>query len=104
VVTRPVEVLAPIGISLAIAVLMFSDLSILYAPFATGLLVAAVGVFWLLAIVVVALVTDRGWSCRTASDLAPLALTSLVVAMVTIGALAWLRFVAEQLFGLPNLT
>lgn len=104
VVTRPVEVLAPIGISIAIAVLMLSDLSILYAPFATGLLVAAVGVFWLLAIVVVALVTDRGWSCRTASDLAPLALTSLIAAIVTVGALSGLRFAAEQLFGLPKLT
>ena len=103
VVTRPVEVLAPIGISIAIAVLALSDFSILYAPFAVGLLVAAVGV-WLLAIVVVALVTDRGWSCRTASDLAPLALTSLIAAIVTVGALSGLRFAAEQLFGLPRLT
>jgi hypothetical protein len=85
-------------------VLMLSDLSILYAPFATGLLVAAVGVFWLVAIVVVALVTGRGWSCRTASDLAPLALTSLIAAIVTVGALSGLRFAAEQLFGLPRLT
>ena len=81
--------------------LALSDFSILYAPFAVGLLVAAVGV-WLLAIVVVALVTDRGWSCRTASDLAPLALTSLIAAIVTVGALSGLRFAAEQLFDFPG--
>jgi uncharacterized membrane protein len=104
VVTRPVELLSPIGVSGAIAVLAFSDLPLLYGPFAVGLLVAAVGVFWLLTIVVVALVSERGWSCRTSADLAPLALTSLVVAMVIIGALSWLRIVAEQLLGLPNLT
>ena len=55
--TRPVELFAPIGISVAIAVLALSDFSLLYAPFAIGLLVAAVGVFWLLAIVVVALLS-----------------------------------------------
>ena len=104
VVTQPVELLCPIGVSGAIAVLAFSDIPLLYGPFAVGLLVAAVGVFWLLALVVMALVSERGWSCRTSADLAPLALTSLVFAMVTIGALAWLRFVTEQLFGLPKLT
>jgi uncharacterized membrane protein len=104
VVTQPVELLTPIGVSGAIAVLAFMDIPLLYGPFAVGLLVAAVGVFSLLAMVVVALVSERGWSCRTSADLAPLAITSLVVAMITIGGLSWLRFVAEQLFGLPKLT
>ncbi len=104
VVTRAVELFAPIGISAAIVVLALSNVPLLYAPFAVGLLVAAVGVFWLLAIVVVALVSDRGWSCRTSGDLAPLALTSLIAAIVTVGALSWLRFAAEQLLGLPKLT
>ena len=104
VVTRPVELLIPIGVSGAIAGLALWDVPSLYAPFAVGLLIAAVSVFWLLAMVVVALVSDHGWSCRTVGDLAPLALTSLIAAMVTVGALAWLRFVAEQLFGLPKLT
>ena len=104
VVTRPVELLVPIGVSGAIAVLALSDFPLLYAPFAVGLLIAAVGVFWFLTMVVLALMADRGWSCRTPGDLAPLALTSLIAAMVTVGALSWLRFIAEQLFGLPKLT
>ena len=104
VVARPVELLVPIGVSGAIAVLALSDAPLLYAPFAVGLLIAAVGVFWLLAIVVVALVSDRGWSCRTSGDLAPLGLTSLIAAIVAVGALSWLRFAAEQLLGLPRLT
>ena len=84
--------------------LALSDVPLLYAPFAVGLLLAAVGVFWLLGIVLVALLSERGWSCRTWGDLAPLALTSLIAAIVTVGALSWLRFAAEQLFGLPRLT
>jgi uncharacterized membrane protein len=104
VVTRPVELLIPIGVSGAIAVLALSGVPQLYAPFAVGLLIAAVGVFWLLAMVVVALVSDRGWSCRTPGDLAPLALASLIVAIVTVGSLSWLRSAAEQLLGLPRLT
>jgi uncharacterized membrane protein len=104
VVTRPVELLTPIGVSGVIAVLAFMDIPLLYGPFALGLLVAAVGVFWLLTMVVVALVSERCWTCRTPADLAPLAVTSLVVALITIGGLSWLRFVAEQLFGLPKLT
>ena len=84
--------------------LALTDLPILFAPFAIGLLVAAVGVFWLLCIVVVALVSDRGWSCRTFGDLAPVALAGLIGAIVTVGALAWLRLLAEQWFELPQLT
>ena len=103
-VANPVELLAPIGISAAIALLALSDLPMLYAPFAVGLVVAAVGVFWLLVIVVLALFSDRGWSYRTWSDLAPLALKSLIVAIATVGALSGLRFATEQLFGLPRLT
>ncbi len=104
VVTRPVELLVPVGASGAMALLALSDVPLLYAPFAVGLVVAAVGVFWLLGIVLVALLSDRGWSCRTSGDLAPLALSSLIAAAVTVGGLSWLRFVAEQLFGLPKLT
>jgi uncharacterized membrane protein len=104
VVMKPFELLVPIGVSGAFALLALSDLPLFFAPFAVGLVVAAVGVFWLLAIVVLALVTDRGWSYRTWSDLAPLALTSLAVAIAVVAALAGLRFTAEQLFGLPRLT
>ena len=104
VVMEPVELLIPIGASAAIAILALTAPPVLYAPFAVGLVVAAVGVFWLLAIVVLALATDRGWSYHTWSDLAPLALTSLITAIATVGALSGLRLAAEQLFGLPKLT
>jgi uncharacterized membrane protein len=104
VVTKPVELVAPIGVSAAIASLAFLDLPLLYAPFAVGLLVAAIGVFWLLGIIVLALLSDRGWSCRTWGDLVPIAMTSFVAAIATVSALASLRFAAEQLFGLPKLT
>jgi uncharacterized membrane protein len=104
VVMRPLELVAPISLSAATGALALMDLPLLYAPFALGLLVAAIGVFWLLGLIVLALVSDRGWSCRTWGDLAPVALTSLVAAIATVGALASLRFALEQLLGLPNLT
>jgi uncharacterized membrane protein len=104
VVMKPVELLAPIGASAVIALLALSDVPMLYAPFAVGLVVAAVGVFWLLGIVVLALLSNGGWSYQTWSDLTPLALTSLIVSIVTVAALAGLRFAAEQMLGLPRLT
>src|SRR5215218_1270184 len=88
----------------SIWVLALSDVPLLYAPFAIGLLLAAVGVFWLLGTVLVALLSQQTWSCRTWGDLAPLALASLIAAIVTVGALSWLRFAAEQLYGLRRLT
>jgi hypothetical protein len=101
---KPVELLAPIGASAAIALLALSDVPMLYAPFAVGLVLAAVGVFWLLGIVVLALLSNGGWSYQTWSDLTPLALTSLIVSIVTVAALAGLRVAAEQMLGLPRLT
>jgi uncharacterized membrane protein len=104
VVLRPAELLAPVGASAAITTLALLDLPLLYAPFAIGLLIAAIGVFWLLGTIIFALFSDRGWSCRTWGDLAPVALTSFVAAIATVSALASVRFAAEQLFGLPKLT
>jgi uncharacterized membrane protein len=104
VVRAPGELLAPIGLSTAIASLASWDLPLLYAPFAVGLLLAAIGVFWVLGMIVQALLSDRGWSCRTWGDLAPVALTSFWGAIATVGALAVIRIAAEQLFDLPKLT
>jgi uncharacterized membrane protein len=104
VVASPVELLLPIGISSALATLAKADLPILYAPFAVGLLVATVGVISLLGMIVVALVTDRGWSHDAIEDLAPLVLVGVIGAIVTIAGLSSLRFAAEQFFGLPQLT
>ena len=104
VVASPLELLMPIGISSAIATVAMVDLPILYAPFAVGLLVATVGVFSLLGMIVVALVTDRGWSQDAIEELAPLVVAGVIGAIVTIAGLSWLRFAAEQFFGLPQLT
>lgn len=104
VVTRPAELLVPICASAGLVTLALVDLPLLYAPFAIGLLLAAIGVFWLLGIIVLALLSDRGWSCRMWSDVAPVALAALVAAIATVSALAWLRFAAEQLLWLPKLT
>jgi uncharacterized membrane protein len=104
VVMGPGELLAPLGLSAAIAALAFLDLPLLYAPFAAGLLLAAIGVFWVLGMIVLALLSSRGWSCRTWGDVAPVALASFWGAIATISALALVRFAVEQLFGLPKLT
>lgn len=104
VVTTPRELIVPLLISGGVGWLAMTDLPVLFAPFAVGLLAAAVGVFSLLGMVFVALVSDRGWSSRTIGDLAPMACAGFGAAIVMIGALSGLRFLAEHVFGLPRLT
>ena len=104
VVASPFELLVPIGVSGAIGALAAADLSILYAPFAGGLLLAAVAVFSMLGIIMVALISDRGWSHRSFNDLVPLAMAGFVAAVLIIAALSWFRFMAEKFIGLPQLT
>jgi uncharacterized membrane protein len=104
VVVKPADLLVPIGVSGVIALLALSDFSLLYAPFAIGLLLAVVGTFWFLGVILLALLSQRGWSYDSWTDLAPLAVTSLIAAMATVSALASLRFAAEQFLGLPRLT
>ena len=104
VVASPFEPLAPVGISAAIGALAAADLAILYAPLAVGLLLAAIGVFSLLGIIIVALVSDRGWSHRSFNDLVPLAMAGFAAAVLIVGGLAWFRFMAEKFLGLPQLT
>ena len=87
-----------------IGALALWDLPLLYAPFAISLLLAAIGVFWVLWMIVLTLFSVRAWSCRTWGDLGPVALSSFCGAVATVSALALIRFVAEQLFGLPKLT
>jgi uncharacterized membrane protein len=104
IVGRPHELLAPLAAGGVVCALALTGWSILYAPFALGLLVAATGVFWVLAIVVLALVTGRGWSYGAVVDLGPIAGRALVAAIITIALLAGLRFAAEQVLGLPKFT
>lgn len=104
VVERPVEFVPPMGIAGAAGVLALSGLPILYAPLAIGLVIAAVGVFAVMGTIVLALLGNRGWTCISYRDAAPLACGGLVVATIAIGALAWLRLMAEHWFGLSQLT
>ncbi len=104
VVASPLELLVPIAMSAAISTLAMLDLPILYAPFAIGILVATLGVFSLLGMIVAAIVTDRRVSPEASYDLAPFMLTGFIGAIVTIAGFSWARFAAEQFFGLPQLT
>jgi uncharacterized membrane protein len=104
VVASPLELLVPIGMSAAISTLAMLNLPILYAPFAIGILVATLGVFSLMGMIVAAIVTDRRVSPEAIYDLAPFMLTGFIAAIVTIAGFSWSRFAAEQFFGLPQLT
>jgi uncharacterized membrane protein len=104
VLERPRAIFPALGIAAVLAALALSGLSVLYAPFAVGLLLAAVGVFWTLELVLLALALDRGWTYRTVGELAPLAIMALAAAIATIAALSGLRLVAERALGLPQLT
>jgi uncharacterized membrane protein len=98
------ELLAPIGIAAALGLLAATGLPVLHAPIAIGLVLASVGVFWVLGMTLVALLTARGWSARASLDLVPVGLAAMVGAVGVVGALAAIRFIAERYFGLPHLT
>jgi uncharacterized membrane protein len=104
IVERPRELLAPLAVGGAVCALACTGWSILYAPVAMGLLAAATGVFWVLAIVVLALITGRGWSYFAAAELGPITGFALVAAVTAVALLAALRFAAEQYVGLPKFT
>jgi hypothetical protein len=104
VVERPALLVPPILIALAVAGLGLSGLPILYAPYAVGLLVAALGVFAALAAITLALVTNRGWAYGSFRAMAPLACGGLIAAIGLLAALSWARLLAETWFGLPRLT
>jgi Na+/glutamate symporter len=104
VVERVGDLAPPLAIAAALGGLALTGLPVLYAPFAVGLLVAAIAVFWTLAIVVLSLTCGRGWSYEGYAELASLSVAALIVAVVAIGALSGLRVLAEQALGLPRLT
>jgi uncharacterized membrane protein len=104
VVTKPRELLTPLGIGATIGALALSDLAMLYAPYAVGLLVAAIAVFAAMGTALLALLSDRAWSVRSYRELAPLAGGGLIVGTFLIGLFAAARLLAEAWFGLPQLT
>lgn len=98
------ELVLPLLIAGSLGLLALTGWPILYAPYAIGLLGAALIVFWVLAMVLVALFTNRAWRFRTFGQMAGVAGVAWIAAIAMIGLLAGLRLVAEVQFGLPNLT
>lgn len=104
VVERPAELVPPLSIAGAIGLLVLSELPILYAPLAIGLLLAALGIFAVMGMIILGLVTNRGWTCVSYRDLGPLVCGGLIMGIIVIGALAWIRVLAESQLGLQQLT
>ena len=104
VVNRARELVAPLAISGCLAALATSGLPLLYAPLAVGLLLAAAAVWAVLAMVLIALLSDRGWSSGPFIELTPLALAATPLAIGAMAALSGLRLLAESFWGLPQLT
>jgi hypothetical protein len=75
-----------------------------YAPIAVSVVVASIGAFWMIGMVLAALLANRAWSFGSVRDVAGLAAVGLVAALGIIGGLAGLRFAAEMFLGLPRLT
>jgi uncharacterized membrane protein len=94
----------PLGIGLTFGALAISGLPILYAPFAIGVSVAAVGVFAVLSTIALALVSNRAWTFSSMREMAALACGGLVAAMGVIAALAGARLLLEMWLELPQLT
>jgi uncharacterized membrane protein len=104
VVNRARDLAAPLAIAGSFAALATTGFPLMYAPFAVGLLLAAVGVWAVLAMVLIALLSNRSWSRGPYSELTPLALAAVPVAIGAIAAMAGLRLLAESVWGLPQLT
>lgn len=94
----------PLGIGWALGALALSGLPILYGPFALGLLVAAVGVFATLAMIALALVSNRAWTYGSFPEMGALACVGVVTAVGLIAALAGMRVGLETWLGPPILT
>jgi uncharacterized membrane protein len=104
VVPGSAALIPPVCVALIIGGLALSGLPSLYAPFALGVLVAAVGVFTVLTMIALALVSNRAWAFSSYREMTPLACAGLVVAIGLIIALAGARLIMESWFGLPKLT
>ena len=104
VVAKPAALIVPLAVATSIGALAVVGLPLLYAPFAVGLLLAAVGVFATLTSIALALVSNRGWTYGSFSEMGPLACAGLVAAIVLMTILSGLRSVLELWFALPKLT
>ncbi len=104
VILKPTELVAPLCLAAAVGILVASGLPILYAPIAVGLVLAAVSMFGVLAIVLLALSTGRAWTCHSYCDLVPMAWAGGFTATIFLGLLSIGRSLVEDAFGLSQLT
>ncbi len=98
------HLVAPLVATALVGVLVAAGPPELYAPIAASAVVASVGAFWMIGMVLAALLTNRAWSFGRVQDVAGLAAVGLVAAVAIIAGLAALRFAAEMYLGLPQLT
>jgi uncharacterized membrane protein len=104
VIDRPWELAPPLAIALGVGWPTLSGLAVFHGPYSAGLVAAVVGVFWIVAVAVLAIGMGGDAMPKTWSDLAAPASLALVLATATIGVLAVARFAAESFLGMPKLT
>jgi uncharacterized membrane protein len=103
-VSRWWELAPPLGISGALGLLAWTGLPILYAPYAVGLLAAAMLVFAAMMAALIGNLWRRDWAQGSPREFAMLAVFSVFAATGVIGGLAGVRFVLERTLGLAQLT
>lgn len=95
------EVSLLVVLQLPFGLAVMSGLGVLYAPIAVLLVLSALGVFLAMAVVMLAIVRRRDQSYRSLSELQPVLAVGLVVAVLTIGALAGGRYLLEAWLNIP---
>jgi uncharacterized membrane protein len=104
IVERTSEIVPPIVIAGCLGVVAAAGLASALDLLAIGLIGAAIVVFWLPTMVILALFTGKSWLAARYSDLYKLALVGLAFAVMELLVLSMLRSVAEQVLGMPKLT
>lgn len=103
--TSTVRGLPEVGLLVAIQVpfglAVVSGLGVLYAPVAVLLVLSALGVFLVMAVVMLAIVRRRDQSYRSIAELQPVLAVGLMAAVLTISALAGGRYLLEWWLGIP---
>src|SRR4029079_2344066 len=101
IVEKPSEVVPPIASAGSLGVIAAAGLPSAFDLLAMVLIVAAIVVFWLPTMVILALFSGKSWLAARYSDLYRLALVGLVCAVMELILLSLLRSGAEQMLGLP---
>lgn len=100
----PTVLAVPMLVTGALGVIAASGLPVFYGPLVMALVVAAIVVFWTFSVTLIALVSGKAWSYGGASDLGAVGVHGLLAGIITIAAFAGFRFLAEQAWGLPQLS